>query len=171
MRSQLLLIPAALCMAGPAWANVYYLTGPQAQQLLFPGATFTEDFRLMTDRQMRDLKIDASAPVADRTIRMWRTSTGGYFFIDQVDGLNSTVTYAIGLDAKGVVIGIEVMECLEDYSKIRLPEWRAQFKGKKVGDLFKKDEVETISGTTLSSVHIIAGVRKILSAFDMYIHS
>lgn len=169
MRSQLLLVPAALCMAGPAWGSVYYLNGPQAQQLLFPGATFTEDFRIMTDRQMRDLKSEAMAPISDRTIRMWKVSTGGYFFIDQVDGLDTTVTYAIALDANGVVLGIEVMECLSEYSKVRLPEWRVQFKGKKVGTLWKKGEIENISGTTLSCVHITDGVRKILTAFNMIV--
>ncbi len=169
MRSQLLLVPAAICIAGPAWGSVYYLNGPQAQQLLFPGATFTEDFRIMTDRQMRDLKSEAMAPISDRTLRMWKVSTGGYFFIDQVDGLDTTVTYALALDANGVVIGMEIMECLSEYSKIRLPEWRVQFHGKKVGNLWKKGEIENISGTTLSCVHITDGVRKILTAFNMMV--
>ncbi len=170
MRSQLLLIPAALYLAAePASAGVYFLTGEQAQQLLFPKATFTEDFRILTDRQYRLIKEDAVAPITDRTVRMWKVSTGGWFFIDQVEGLDTTVTYALGLDDNGAVTGIEVIECLVDYAKVRQHEWLAQFKGKKYGSLQKKGEIENISGTTRSSVHITEGVRKLLTAFRILV--
>ena len=169
MRSQFLLVPAVLCMAAPAWGSVTYMSGTEAQQLLFPGATFTEDFRVMTDRQMRVIQTTARAPISERTFRMWKVSTGGYFFVDQVEGQNTTVTYALALDANGVVTGLEIMECLADYGKVRLPEWRAQFNGKKFGTLRDKNEIEHISGTTLSCVHITDGVRKILTAFNMLV--
>jgi len=167
MRSQLLLVPAALCIAvSPAWASARYLSGEEAQQLLFPGAQFTEDFRVLSDREWRLIK-EVSMASVERTLRIWKVSTGGWFIVDQVEGLNTPVTYALALNADRVVTGVEVMESLPEYAQVRLPEWRAQFHGKKYGDLWKKKEIENISGTTLSCVHITQGIRKILTAFDL----
>lgn len=165
MRSRFLLIPAAICAAGPAYGGAFYLNIEQAQQLLFPKASFEEDFRILTDDQIKQIQTDSDISVTDRKVRMWHVSTGQTFYLDQVIGLNSDVTYAIGIDAKGVVTGIEILECWENYDQVRLPAWRAQFTGKKRGDAIdnRAGNIEKISGTTLSSVHITEGVRRILS--------
>lgn len=168
MRSKFLLYPAAIVAAAsavaPAIAGAQYLTAEQAMQLLFPkNATFTEDFRLLTDKQMRDIREYSGIELRDRKVRAWRVSTGDWFFIDHVLGKDDTVYYALAMSAKGEVLGIEVMECWELYSKIRLPEWRAQFKGRKDGELRIKGDIENISGVTLSSKHITEGVIRMLS--------
>lgn len=169
MRSRFLLIPAAICagaVAGPAYGGAFYLNIEQAQQLLFPKASFEEAFHILTDEEIKAIQIDSEVSVTDRKVRLWKVSTGDSFYIDQVIGLNSDVTYAIGVNAKGVVTGIEILECWEHYDQVRHPLWRAQFKGKKRGDVLRmggEDGIEKISGTTLSSVHITEGVRRILS--------
>ena len=165
MRSRLLLIPAAICISGPALGGAFYLNIEQSQALLFPKATFEEDFRILTDDQIKAIQTDSEISVTDRKVRMWHVSSGETFYLDQVIGLNSDVTYAIGINAKGVITGIEILECWEHYDQVRLPEWRAQFKGKKRGDVIDngKEGIEKISGTTLSSVHITEGVRRIIS--------
>jgi hypothetical protein len=163
MRSRLLLIPAAICVSGPALGGAFYLNIEQAQALLFPKGTFTEDFRVLTDAQIKAIETDAEVSVTDRKVRMWHVSTGETFYIDQVIGLNSDVTYAIGISAKGIITGIEILECWEHYDQVRLPEWRAQFKGKRKGTVMDDGGIEKISGTTLSSVHITEGVERILA--------
>lgn len=169
MRSRFLLIPAAICAGavpgGPAYGGAFYLNIEQAQQLLFPKATFEEDFHILTDEQIKAIQTDSEISVTDRKVRLWKVSSGDSFYIDQVIGLNSDVTYAVGINAKGHVTGIEILECWEHYDQVRHPLWRAQFKDKKRGDVIDngKDGIEKISGTTLSSVHITEGVRRILS--------
>jgi Na+-transporting NADH:ubiquinone oxidoreductase subunit NqrC len=71
------------------------------------------------------------------------------------------------MSPKGEVLGLEVMECWELYSKIRLPEWRAQFKGKKDGELRIKGDIENIGGVTLSSKHITEGVMRMLATHTL----
>ncbi len=163
MRSRLLLIPAAVCISGPALGGAFYLNIEQAQQLLFPKATFEEAFHILTDPEIKAIQTDAEVSVTDRKVRMWKVSTGDTFYLDQVIGLNSDVTYAIGISAKGVVTGIEILECWEHYDQVRLPAWRAQFTGKKRGTVLDDGGIEKISGTTLSSVHITEGVQRILA--------
>ncbi len=129
--------------------------------------TFTEDFRLLTDKQMRDIREFSGIELRDRKVRAWRVSNGDWFFIDHVLGKDDTVYYALALSAKGEVKGIEIMECWELYSKIRLPEWRAQFIGRKDGELRIKGDIENITGVTLSAKHITEGVMRMLATHTL----
>jgi hypothetical protein len=176
MRSSLTLFPAAIVasvgavtgVVAPALAGVHYLTIEQAQLRLFPkGTKFTEDFRFLTDEQVRDIRDLRGIPVNDRHVRAWQTSTGDLMYIDHVLGRDDNVYYALRLSPQGVVKGIEVMECWELYSQIRLPAWLAQFKGRKDGELRRKGDIENISGTTLSSKHITEGVIRVLATHKL----
>ena len=155
-------------VVAPAFAGSHYLTMEQARRLLFPkGTTFTEDFRVLTDKQMYDISQRRDIPVADRQVRAWKASTGDWMFVDHVVGKEDNVYYALVLSAQGAVKGIEVMECWEMYSKIRMPEWLAQFTGRKDGELRRKGDIENISGVTLSSKHITEGVMRMLATFSL----
>lgn len=176
MRSSFTLYPAAIVasvagvtgVAAPAFAGAHYLTLEQAQRLLFPkGTTFTEDFRMLTDKQIRDIADSRGIPVADPQVRAWKTSTGDWMFVDYVVGRDDNVYYALRLSPQGAVKGIEVMECWEMYSQIRLPAWLAQFTGRKDGELRRKGDIENISGTTLSSKHITEGVIRMLATYAL----
>ena len=49
---------------------------------------------------------------------------------------------------------------------MRDPRWRAQFKGKRQGSpLALEDDIQNISGATLSCRHITEGVRRLLDAY------
>ena len=172
MRSKLLLFPAAIVASiaavQPAVAGAQYLTVEQAMALMYPkGITFTEDFRLLTDKQMRDIREFSGIELRDRKVRAWRVSNGDWFFVDHVLGKDDTVYYALALSSKGEVKAIEIMECWELYSKIRLPEWRAQFKGRKDGELRVKGDIENITGVTLSAKHITEGVIRMLATHTL----
>ena len=157
-------------MAQPAHALTIYLTGEQAQKILFPRATFIDKSFDLTDKEATEIGKAADAMVNVSRVMMWKVSTGGWFFVDQSQSVDTTYTYAIGLDSKGVVIGIEIMDCIEDFCRgIRLPEWRVQYKGKKLGDLKGKDEIENLSGATRNVVQITDGVRKILTIHDRFV--
>jgi hypothetical protein len=162
MRSKFFLVPAAVIAtaAAPATARIYMDIG-QAQQLMFPGASFSENFVTLDQEQFNAIIKDSDVNVYSRNIKAWKVSTGGWFIIDQVRGKDDWISYAIGIDGKGVVRHIEVLECLENWDGITLPAWRAQFYGKKHGARF--DDIQIISGATLSSGQMTAGVKRILS--------
>jgi hypothetical protein len=166
MRSQLLLVPAAVvaAVATPATAKVY-MDVAAAQQLLFPGATFSQDFVTLDQNEFNAVIKDSDINVYSRDIKAWRVSTGGWFIVDQVRGKDDWISYAIAVDAQGVVRNIEILECLDNYSGITLPAWRAQFYGKKRGSRF--DDIQIISGSTLSSSQIAAGVKRVLSTIKV----
>ncbi len=159
-----MLIPAALVAAAPAQAKIF-VDIPQAQQLMFPGATFEEHFVTLNQQQFNAIIEDSDVNVYSRTIRAWRVSNGGWFIIDQVRGRDDWISYAVGIDAGGVVRQVEIIECLENYDGITIPQWRAQFFGKKHGASFA--DISVISGATLSSSQMSAGIKRILSTYAL----
>ena len=84
MRAEFLLIPvASLAIISPVHATVY-LSVEQAQKLLFPGAAFTADFRVLTRGQEKAVEKASGVNVRNSNLRIWRISTGGWFIVDDV---------------------------------------------------------------------------------------
>lgn len=139
----LLAAPVALVITVPAKATVYFTTR-QAQQVIFPGASFS--------------------PTSQAGV--WRTSGGGYFVVDRVIGKHEQIKYAIGINANGTVKQIEIMEYNESYGyEVRNASWRRQFVGKSASSPLEFNvDIKNISGATLSSKHITEGVKRVLQS-------
>ncbi|HTM59993.1 MAG TPA: FMN-binding protein [Burkholderiales bacterium] len=144
---------AAPLVVMPAAHATTYLTVEQAQQVLFPGASFTP--------------VDVK-----RKERVWRASAG-WFVVDEVLGKHELITYAVGLDAQGRVRGIEILDYRESHGgEIRDPQWRLQFAGKTGRDPLQLDrDIRNISGATLSCRHVTDGVKRILAMYESDLRS
>jgi hypothetical protein len=172
MRSRLLwLLAAPVAIVVPGAHAEVFMTVEQAQAQLFPGATFTQDFRTLTDAEMSAIEKDCDVNVRSHDLKIWKVSTGGWFIADEVVGKHEFIPIALALDAKGAVKGIEILEYRESYGgQVREPAWRAQFTGKHHGDTLKlTEDIKNISGATLSSKHITDGVRRLLSTYALVI--
>jgi len=173
VKASFLLVPAAtLAIISPAHAKVF-MSIEQAQQLMFPGATLTAQPMTLTDAQAKAVESASNANVLNRNLSIWRVSTGGWFIADEVVGKHEFIPIAVGLDASGAVKDIEILEYREAYgSEVRNPQWRAQFTGKRNGaKLTLTDDIQNISGATLSSKHITDGVRRLLATYAIAIAS
>jgi Na+-translocating ferredoxin:NAD+ oxidoreductase RnfG subunit len=171
MNIRFYLVPAAaLVLTQPAHATVY-LSVEQAQSLIFKGASFTLDDRTLTDEQMHAIEKASSVNVRSRTLKLWRVSTGGWFIADEVVGKHDFIPFALGLDATGKIVGLEILEYREAYGDgVRGQGWRAQFLGKTRNDQVKLGtDIKNISGATLSSKHVTDGVRRLLATYDIVI--
>lgn len=142
-------LAAPLAVMVPAAHATTYLTVAQAQQALFPGASFTE-----IGLQRRE--------------RVWRASSGDWFIVDEVLGKHELITFAVGLAAQGTVTGVEILEYRESHGgEIRDPRWRAQFAGKTARDPLALDrDVRNISGATLSCRHVTDGIKRLLALYE-----
>ena len=163
MRAKFLLVPAALIATMPAMA-ADNLTLEQAQQILFPGGSFTPLAFRLNDKMARMVEDAAEVSVWNRDVKAWYVSGGGLLFVDLVPGRDDFITYALALDDKGAIKGIEILECLPHYDQITSPSWRAQFSGKQHGAI-KRQDITEISGTTMSSVNITKGVLRLLAIY------
>jgi hypothetical protein len=168
VKARLIFVPlAGLAIAGgPAYATVY-LSVEQAQQVMFPGATFTPDNRTLTEDQVKAIEKMSGVPIRNKQLKVWRVSTGGWFIVDEVVGKHEYIPFALGLDDKGNVKDVEILEYREAYGgQIRDPEWRRQFVGKgPEAKLQLGKNIRNISGATLSSRHITDGVERLLATY------
>ena len=79
------------------------------------------------------------------------------------------VTYAVALSPSGSILGIEILEYVESYGyEVAEPEWRKQFIGKTINDPIKlNQDIQNISGATLSCKHITDGVKRVTVLYDL----
>jgi len=165
MRSRFLLVPVAVLAFSqpePALA-LQYQNLEEVQQRLYPGQKLTPaDFKL-TPEQFTRLKSEYKVPALRPAFKAWRAEDGGWLFLDQVFGLSDIVTYLVAVSPQGKVLGIEILVCAEGFCDIFTPEWRAQLGRQVHGKWQPRDVAPILSGSTLSSIHIIEGVKKILA--------
>jgi Na+-translocating ferredoxin:NAD+ oxidoreductase RnfG subunit len=165
-------IPAthvSIALFAPAAYGATYFTVEQAQQAIFPGENFTQSFITLNKEQAQAIERRSDANVRNKELHVWKTSSDGFFIVDEVVGKHEFITYAIGLNADGTVKQIEIMTYRESYGyEVRNPDWRAQFVGKNASAPLKLNkDIKNISGATLSCRHIADGVKRILATYEV----
>ena len=178
-RSPLPLAPLALAsglvLAASSAFAVDYLTAEQARKALFPAAaSWQEAAVLLSPEQLQALAKAAQLPA--RSVG-WKLAHAfdashrylGSVVVDNVVGKFELITYAVGIDARGAVAGIEVLSYRESHGgEIRLPAWRQQFVGKTAGQPLRVgDDIAGLSGATLSCTHVTDGVRRIVALWGV----
>jgi Na+-translocating ferredoxin:NAD+ oxidoreductase RnfG subunit len=171
-----MIVPALIAPAvvvSPAYA-VQYMTAESAQKQMFPEASrFVAHPVRLTDAQ-QDL-VEKAAKVRMRYPEqpVWQAVANGkpvgWFVLDEVYGKHEFITYAVALDAAGAVRSVEILDYRETHGgEIGNAKWRAQFVGKHHGDALKLgDDIQNISGATLSCKHISEGVRRVLAIHEV----
>ena len=170
MKARLIFLPIAgiVVAGGPAYATVY-LSVEQAQNILFPGATFQAQPRTLTEDQVKAIEHACGVHVLSKQFKVWRVSTGGWFIVDEVVGKHEYIPFAMALDEKGAVKGVEILEYREAYGgQIRDPEWQKQFLSKDASTKLQLGKnIRNISGATLSCKHITDGVERLLTTYEL----
>lgn len=156
------------CLYGPSLVMTVhaevYLSEEKAVQILFPGLIFTSESLQLTSTEQEKIKSLSGERVRTANVRAWKSKNGSWVFIDRVLGKHEYITFALGIDSQGKVKGVEILEYRESYGhEVRSEKWRAQFVDKDASSTLRLDQdINNISGATLSSDHLTAGVRRIL---------
>lgn len=160
-------VPVAALATSAAYA-VDYLSAEQAQALLFPDADRFEARELILDaalRQRVEAKLGAPLKLARVPLRLAKKGGAllGVVVVDNVIGKFENITYAVGIDAQGTLRQVEILSYRESHGQeVRLPAWRRQFVGKTAASpLAIGEDIDNISGATLSCTHVTQGVRRI----------
>lgn len=168
MRWAPLLAAPAVIISVPAHATIYFTT-EQAQQALFPGATFTKVPVQLGDAERQTMLDRSGVHEPFDANRIWRASTGGWFVIDEVVGKHEHIKYAVAIGLDGAVRGMEILEYNESYGyEVRDASWRQQFVGKTArSPLELGEDIKNISGATLSSKHLTNGIKRVLVMYEL----
>jgi hypothetical protein len=162
-------------LAAPFAHATDYLTVAQAQEQLFPGARFSEQILKFTGEQRDRIKASAGVRQRQEELKLWRAEKDGklqgWLIIDEVIGKHEFITYATAIGVEGKVHGIEITSYRETHGgQIRDQSWRKQFVGKTLADPFKLDQdVQNISGATLSCRNVMDGVKRLLVIHQMFL--
>ncbi len=148
-----LTLPAAVVasIASPALA-VQYLSVEAAQKLAFPSANHFVEY-------------DGKS---------WKAQAGdkllGLFVLDHVIGKHLFIDYAVALDTNGRVTRVEILQYRESYGgEVRESSWLGQFVGKTSSSALKVgSDIRSISGATLSSLHVTEGVKRVLANYGSH---
>jgi len=157
-------------LVAPIFAQAkIYVYSEQAQQILFPNKVLSKLPIIITDDLQEKMRAASSIRHPLQGDRIWRSSDGGWFVIDEVVGKHEMITYAVALNAKGSVLGIEVLEYVESYGyEVAEAQWRKQFVGKTINDPIKlNQDIQNIGGATLSCKHLTDGVKRITVLYDL----
>ena len=155
----------ALTGLTPIYASAkIYVSVEQAQKLLFPGVSLTLTPFIVSDALQEQMTKASSVRHPFRGDRVWRAADGSWFIVDEVIGKHEMITYALGIRPDGTVKGVEILEYVESYGyEVAEASWRKQFVGKRAGDPLKLgNDVQNISGATLSCKHLTDGVKRLL---------
>jgi len=159
------LAPSALVVAGPLpAAAAVLLSVAEAQQAIFPGFHLDRQPLRLSEAQSERIRELAGVRVRRLDLELWRGGGGRLFVVDRVLGKHEEITYAVGIDGDGRVVGVEILEYRETYGdEIRRAGWRAQFEGRGREDALELGKgIDNISGATLSCRHVTDGVRRVL---------
>ncbi|MEM7390986.1 MAG: FMN-binding protein [Verrucomicrobiota bacterium] len=156
-----------------SWSKTY-LTVDQARKMLWGDE---ESFRPadvdLTKDQMKAIRKASRVRVRNSQIKAWRTSSGGWFILDQVIGKHENIDLAVALTAEGKVKGVEVLVYRETYGhQIMNPKWRAQFTGRDHSAPMRLDkEIKNISGATLSCRHVADGLQRLCHTWNLVLRA
>jgi Na+-translocating ferredoxin:NAD+ oxidoreductase RnfG subunit len=169
-----LAIAGLAILTAPIFAQAkIYVSIEQAQQILFPKKALSKAPILITEDLQEKLRSASSIRHPFQGDRIWKTADGGWFIVDEVVGKHEMITYAVALNSKGSVLGIEILEYVESYGyEVAQTQWRQQFVGKSAQDTIKlNQDIQNIGGATLSCKHLTDGVKRVTVFYDLALKS
>jgi len=166
---------AVVCLASTAQSNQVfarqYLNIDEVKQVMFSGELFMQVEIEIPDQVREKMRKESGVRYAYKQKKVWRSSNGSWVLIDEVVGKHEMITYAVGINAKGIIKGVEILEYNESYGEqVRERKWLQQFDGKHVTEPMRFDrEIKNITGATLSSKHVTNGVQRLMVLYREYL--
>lgn len=168
--------PVLVCAAAAASAGFVvtevraaeYMSVADSQKLMFADATaFVPLVVALSPDQLKQFAERAGAPPRMGAWRVWQAKQGdkliGYVVADAVIGKFELINYAVALSPDGEIRDVEILAYRESHGyEVRNKPWRSQFTGKSAQSPLRiGDDIQNISGATLSCTHIADGIRRI----------
>lgn len=129
--------------------------------------------RIAPQRETRariEKRLGRALPKASYTffVATTRGKVDGYALFDDERGQHEPITFATFFDADGHVTRVEIVAYREAYGDgIRAERFRKQFVGRSVQSGFRPgDDIDAVSGATISSRSMCLGVQRAAVLFD-----
>jgi Na+-translocating ferredoxin:NAD+ oxidoreductase RnfG subunit len=161
----------ALATVAPlvAYSQTFLTEDQAAKQMLPSGEIGTRKVIELTPQEIKTIEERSGETVRNTGVVAWVDSKKNVVFVDQVLGKHEFITYAVGVSKAKTVSSLEILEYRETYGgQVRQEDWKKQFYGKdSAAPLKLGKDIVNISGATLSSAHVTAGVRRLLQTYEL----
>jgi len=151
-----------------------YLTQGQALKLAFPGSTITVERKtlFLTDEQVKEIQRLAKTKVESKIVTYYAGLSAkgveGYVFFETNIVRTMPETFMIVVNPDSSVRFVEMLAFYEPPDYLPTKRWFELFGEKELNkDLWVKRGIANVSGATLSSNAITAGVRRALATFEV----
>lgn len=163
----------AMALPSLSLGATVYLTEEEALAKMMPDADhFDTKEMTLTAEQQKKASLIAGRSFSDPHFRYIVGKNGdhniSYAFPIEVIGKVRPITLLIGIHPDGSINTVEVLIYRESQgSEVRYPSFLSQFKGKKKEDALRLgNDIQSVSGATLSSRGVTYATRKALSLFN-----
>ena len=146
-----------------------YLSIEQAQKIMFGHTSWNHKPILISDDIQKKMRQASGVSHPFNSHRIWKSTQGAWFIVDEVVGKHEMITYALGIEADGRIKNIEILEYRESYGyEVGEDSWRKQFMGKtSKSNLKLNKDIQNISGATLSAKHLTDGVKRLMIMHEL----
>lgn len=145
-----------------------YQSVAEAQKTMFPDATtFEAQAIVLSSEQIKALATAAGSPVNTSQWHVFAAKSGdtllGYVMTDAVIGKFQLINYAVSFGTDGTIRDVEILSYREEHGgEVRTAAWRRQFRGKSAAAPLRiNDDIQNISGATMSCTHLTDGIRRL----------
>jgi len=148
-----------------------YLSVDEVKQIMFSGEVFSKIDIEVPELIREKMRKESGVRHAYQQKNTLKSSQGSWLLIDEVVGKHEMITYAVGINNKGQIQGVEILEYNESYGEqIGEKKWLEQFKGRgAIEQLRFNQEIKNITGATLSSKHVTNGVQRLMVLYREYL--
>ena len=146
-----------------------FLSVDQVKKIMFGTPDMQHRPMILTKDIQEKMRQASSVSHSFESNRIWKAPNGGWLIVDEVVGKHEMITYALGINPDGSIKQVEILEYRESYGfEVADIVWRQQFVGKKVNAPLKlNQDIQNISGATLSSKHLTDGVKRLMVMYDL----
>ncbi len=173
-QSSIAMLIGCIAISAPAIVEArIYLSIKQVKSLFFPKEVLKKSPIIISDDLQKKMRSISSVRHPFKGDKIWKTADGSWLIVDEVLGKHEMITYAVAINSKGEILGIEIIEYVESYGyEIQGDDWRRQFIGKTASHPIKlKQDIQNISGATLSAKHVTDGVKRVMALYDIALKS
>ncbi len=168
---------AVLCLFGRCSSAEELVKAEAALRVIFPSASSIEKREIILSQEQID-SVEGSAEISFAGAHSWKIivyilkdadAVAGYAFEDTVNGKWGPIHYLVGLNPEGTVLQTIILDYHEKRGRpISKKRFLNQYKGKTIHDqVLLREDIDGITGATISSRSLTDGVRKILHIYEL----
>jgi len=145
-----------------------FLSIEEARDEIFAKTPMQKVDLQLSDAQVEAIEEASTIRVLTQKLNAWKTNNNEWFLVDQIIGKHEMIDMAVGIDSSGKIIGLRVLRYVESYgAEVRYIKWLNQFNGRDSSEkLLLDQQIDNISGATLSCRHITDGVNRWTHTWD-----